>query len=374
MESRSSIVDRETSRDLLNTGVLSLAAYASVSRGQRQLTVGNNKVGKTTLLSTLCSNLTVNSTYTLMTTPFIFSFYNFIGSSRREFIYNKKVHSTLNKWYSSFIDGTVSNSIYVQFYSPFNTLEVCEVLSFEGLNTVQVLDSLGNHAKVYRNLMLDLKRAPGREAYPGDIFYLHSNLLERFGQFNYSFNLGSITGLPVVEVSGDNITDYITTNLISITDGQWFLSSLLKVKGLYPCLDTRLSVSRLGNSSQKLVMRKLLLVLKSCISRFYILEDLKKSSVLSTIENLLWLRLKSFRCLMFNSGLRCYVSLVLSLLINFFIKNISYCNDLTCNTKVLIYLSNNLVSTLGLLVLWGYYSSSSYYLTTVLNVFVNLIK
>jgi F-type H+-transporting ATPase subunit alpha len=193
---------------------------ANVSLGQRQLIIGNNKVGKTTLLSNILKNLHINKFFSYLNISQVYTFYNFIGSSRRELVFHKSVHSLLNKKFSFFIDGTVSFDLYNQFYSPFCCLNICDKLSSNGIDSVHVLDSLSNHAKIYRNMMLDLKRSPGREAYPGDIFFLHSKILERYGQFSYSFNLGSLTGLPIAEVQKNNISDYITTNLISITDGQ----------------------------------------------------------------------------------------------------------------------------------------------------------
>ncbi|KAF9760599.1 ATP synthase subunit alpha 1 [Nosema granulosis] len=171
-------------------------------------------------MSNIISHLSVNKTFSYLDMKFIFSFYNFIGSSRRELSFLKILHKSLQKNTNFFVDGTVALDIYKQYESPFSCVNLCEKLSLNGMDTVHVLDSLSNHAKIYRHLMLDLKRAPGREAYPGDIFYLHAKILERYGQFGYMFNLGSITGFPIAEVHKDNITDYITTNLISITDGQ----------------------------------------------------------------------------------------------------------------------------------------------------------
>lgn len=214
------LIDRSSLSKFLPTGYISLTFTANLSCGQRQLIVGNNKVGKTTLLSNIVKNLSLNKNFSYLGIKNIYTFYNFIGSSRRELVLHKGYHIFLNKKYSFFIDGTVSLDLYTQFESPFKSLIFCEKLGVNGMDTIHILDSLSNHAKIYRHMMLDLKRAPGREAYPGDVFFLHAKILEKYGQYASIFNKGSLTGLPVAEVHKNNISDYITTNLISITDGQ----------------------------------------------------------------------------------------------------------------------------------------------------------
>jgi F-type H+-transporting ATPase subunit alpha len=214
------LIDRGGVRDWLQTGMASLTIFANCSLGQRQLILGNDKVGKSTMLSNIAKNSSINSYYNLALSFNKFFFYNFIGSSKREFVYNKLLHSSLNKKFNFFVDSTISLNLYSQIRTPYYSVLNCLSLAHNGLNSVHILDSLSNHAKLYRTFMLDLKRSPGREAYPGDVFYLHSNLLEKYGQLNFFHNEGSVTGLPVSVIQNDDITDYITTNLISITDGQ----------------------------------------------------------------------------------------------------------------------------------------------------------
>jgi F-type H+-transporting ATPase subunit alpha len=270
---------------------------ANISFGQRQLIVGNNKVGKTTLLSNIAKNFSINKNFSYLNVKNTYSFYSFIGSSRREFILHKSCHYFLNKKSNFFVDGTVSLDLYSQFISPFTVIFFCEQLSLNGLDTVHILDSLSNHAKIYRNMMLDLKRSPGREAYPGDIFYLHAKILEKYGQSSYCYNLGSMTGLPVTEIQKNNISDYITTNLISITDGQWFLSSLLRAKGMYPCLDINLSVSRIGNISHNSMLKYLGTVIRALVSEYTVLQEAQLFMSLDKIKLKRYLQ----SCKMYNT-------------------------------------------------------------------------
>lgn len=172
------------------------------------------------MLSNIIKNLSLNSSFRFFSVFNCYSFFNFIGSSSREFVFLRNSHLYYNKFFSFFINGTISNNLYYQLKSPFFVVDVCSFLSSNGVISFHVLDNLDSHSKLFRHLMLDLKRSPGREAFPGDVFYLHSRLLERYGKLNYFYNFGSITGIPILEISQNDLTKYIATNLISITDGQ----------------------------------------------------------------------------------------------------------------------------------------------------------
>lgn len=214
------LIDRGCSFYWIQTGMVSLTVFANCSLGQRQLLLGNDKTGKTTLSSNILKNSTLSYYYNLSLIGVFFCFYMFIGSSKREYVFIKRLHNRLNKFFNFFVDSTVTSSIYYQITSPFDLALDCLTLCYNGVSSLTVFDNLSNHAKVYRTFMLSLKRAPGREAYPGDIFYLHSSLLESFGCFNLANNSGSLTAIPLATTQQDDLTDYISTNLISITDGQ----------------------------------------------------------------------------------------------------------------------------------------------------------
>lgn len=263
------------------TGYSSVSFIANLSYGQRQLVLGDNSVGKTTLLSNILKNLAFQRFYTSLNLCNVYSFYTFVGSSKREFVFYSNVHKCFNKFYNYFIDATISSSAINQFVQPIYVSKYCLHLAFNGLNVLAVLDSLDKHAKIHRSLMLEIRRSPGREAYPADIFYIHSNLLERSGKFGLFFGGGSFTCFPIVETQQEIITDYITTNLISITDGQLFLSKDLCLRSLFPAINKDFSISRLGFSSQPKIFHKVGKIFRDLLQSYTILSELRSCSILT---------------------------------------------------------------------------------------------
>lgn len=368
-----SLIDRDRLRSPLSTGILSLESSSPVSLGQRQLVVGDHGSGKTSVLSYIGINNVLCSNSYLLNTGHLFFFYTFIGTPRREYVYNKSIHFISNKLFNFFMDGTGSNNVNVQFNSPYNTIKICESFSYNGVNSVQILDSLDNHARLYRSLMLDLKRAPGREAFPGDIFYIHSSLLERFGGFSCYYNFGSITSLPVVKTQRGSVTDYITTNLISITDGQWLLSNDLRLRGLYPSVDFKLSLSRIGSVSQTALLRTLFSGLNGILVEYFYLLDLKKSSSLSINNSSKLFRYgKSYLLYYINKPLS-YLSMSYLLMYSLFSKGYSFCSYYSSVNYYIMSSYFCKISSLNTLLYWGIFSGSSSYVSSILGLFINKV-
>lgn len=326
------LIDRGSSLDCLQTGLFSLTIFANCSFGQRQLVAGNDKVGKTSVLSIISQHLRTNSFYfnfSFSILSFIYVFFSLVGGSRREFAYLRGLHSSLNKFFNFFVDNTINLSIYSQVTGPLFLTSFCLSLCGSGLSSIHIIDNLSNHAKLYRNFMLDLRRAPGREAYPGDIFYLHSNLLERFGQFRWFYNRVSLTSFPVSTLFNDDISSFITTNLISITDGQWVFSSVLKLKGLFPPFNSTLSVSRLGLGTLPFFLKRLFGFFKTPFSRFFSLSKKEKSVGLNRGESLLFIRSSLFNNFLFIQRVLSFSSNFIFLLLLIFIESLSFCSILS---------------------------------------------
>lgn len=361
------IVDRSNALYFLSSGILSITALFNCSAGQRQLILGNFAVGKTSLVSQIAFNLNVCSLagyggfY-----PFLV-FMHFIGSSKKEFIYHQLKHCKAFKYFNFFINSTISVSLYSQIMRPFRISESCLKLGLFGFKSLHILDSLDNHAKLYRNLMLDLKRSPGREAFPGDVFYLHSKLLEGYGQFSRSYNLGACTSFPVTGIFNNDITKYITTNLISITDGQWFLSHSLKIKGLFPCIDLNLSVSRLGLVSQSSVLKLLSTNCKVFIQYYFLLLEQKKAVKLTSSQNLVYLKsffiYKSF----FLKEALSYFNLVFYFFLSLVSSSFVYCRSYDYFIMLNFFVFKLNLLKAGVLLFWGFRSSSKVFIEIFFN-------
>ena len=243
----------------LLTGFAVLDALVPIGRGQRQLIIGNKGTGKTILgLNIILNQKRANRYFSPegRGRDRLFCVYVAIGMRQQKI---KQLHSEFIKngasWYSTIINGSASTPYSVQYIAPFSGCTLGEFFRDNGLNSLVIYDDLKSHANTYRQLGLLLRNPPGREAYPGDTFYLHSRLLERAAQMSKKYGYGSLTALPVVEILQNNLSTFIPTNLISITDGQWFLRSDYAKKGLFPALDLEKSVSRIGRKSQSEVMK-----------------------------------------------------------------------------------------------------------------------
>lgn len=243
-----SIVDRKSVSEPLETGILSIDSMFPIGRGQRELIIGDRQTGKTSIaLDTILNQKGKNC----------ICIYNAIGQKSSTVA---KLVSTLNKNgamdYTIVVCSTAADSASLQYISPYSATALAEYFMYQGKDVLIVYDDLSKHAVAYRALSLLLERSPGREAYPGDVFYLHSRLLERSSRLSDELGGGSITALPIIETQAGDVSAYIPTNVISITDGQIFLESDLFFSGQRPAVNVGLSVSRVGGAAQTKAMKK----------------------------------------------------------------------------------------------------------------------
>ncbi|MBP9764761.1 F0F1 ATP synthase subunit alpha [Candidatus Babeliales bacterium] len=241
-----SIIDRTPITQPLQTGILAIDALVPIGKGQRELIVGNRNTGKTALaVDTILNQKGKN----------VICVYVSIGQRQGNLarLVNKlEEHGALE--YTVVISADSSEAVLNQYLVPYAGTAIAEYFMYQGKDVLIVYDDLTNHAVAYREMSLLMRRAPGREAYPGDVFYLHSRLLERSACLKAG---GSITSLPIIQIQEDDITAYIPTNLISITDGQLFLDAQLFKQGIRPAISVELSVSRVGGSAQTAAVKKM---------------------------------------------------------------------------------------------------------------------
>jgi len=256
------VIDRSPVNESLETGIMVIDTLVPIGKGQRELIIGNRNTGKTAVcLDTIIHQKGKN----------VICIYVSIGQRQANLARNIQtlaVHDALK--YCVIVSADSSETVLNQYLAPFVGCSIAEHFRDEGKDVLIVYDDLSNHAIAYREMSLLLRRSPGREAYPGDIFYLHSRLLERAGKF---LNGGSITALPLVSVQGDDITAYIPTNLISITDGQIFLDTQLFNRGTRPAVNVELSVSRVGGAAQTKAIKKVTKALRLELAQYHELLD-----------------------------------------------------------------------------------------------------
>ena len=260
-----SIIERESVCTPFLTGVLSIDCFFPLGCGQRELIIGDINSGKTSLALTIIINQSklmniFDKSWRLLESSlktdwkfirFIPCIFVAIGKKRSEIIRIKSILSNYNALYYTCIVFSSSDSYAsLQYLAPYSGASIGEWFRDRGYNSLIIYDDLSQHAIAYRQISLLLRRSPGREAYPGDVFYLHSRLLERASQLSKNKGGGSLTALPLVETQGNDISSYIPTNVISITDGQLFLSSTILNNGIRPGIDIGLSVSRVGSRAQ----------------------------------------------------------------------------------------------------------------------------
>lgn len=268
------IIYRESVRYPFYTGYQVIDSFFPIGCGQRELLIGDKFTGKTTIAITAILNQRENNNILLsklahtntvtnyMKKNTVFCIYSAIGQRRSTVL---RVYNLLKKenalYYSCIISSTSSCKAVLQYLTPYVGTTVGEYFMDLGHNAFIVYDDLSNHSVAYRQMALLLRRPPGREAYPGDIFYLHSSLLERSAQMHKRFGGGSLTSFPIIETQCGDVSSYIPTNVISITDGQIYLDKNLFNRGIRPAVHTGLSVSRVGsnaqNTSVKLYAKKL---------------------------------------------------------------------------------------------------------------------
>lgn len=243
------VLDRIPVKETLETGILSLDAGIPIAKGQRQLLIGDRLTGKTTVAIDAILNQKGKD---------VICIYCCIGKPYASLL---KIFNTLREKgamsYSIVISGIASASVGEQYLAPYTACMLGEYFMYNGRDVLVIFDDLTRHAWIYRQISLLLQRAPGREAYPGDIFYIHSQLMERAGYLKPELRGGSMTFFPIVEILQGDVTGYISTNAISMTDGQIYFSTTLFNKGFKPAIDFGLSVSRIGNKAQWPVMKEL---------------------------------------------------------------------------------------------------------------------
>ena len=243
------VIDRGTVDTPLQTGSISVDAMIPIGRGQRELIIGDRQTGKTAIaIDTIINQKGKNA----------ICVYCAIGqksSSVAAIINNLEKRGAMD--YTFVVLASASDSAALQYIAPYSAVAMAEYFMHQGKDVLVVYDDLSKHAVAYRAISLLLRRPPGREAFPGDVFYLHSRLLERAAKLSSTRGGGSITALPIVETQAGDISSYIPTNVISITDGQIFLDSELFNSGFRPAIDVGLSVSRVGGAAQTKAMRKI---------------------------------------------------------------------------------------------------------------------
>ena len=250
------IMPRKSVHEPMATGLKSVDAMIPVGRGQRELIIGDRQTGKTAIaLDTILNQKNYNGREADgMKT--LHCFYVAIGQKRSTVAQLvKKLEETGAMAYTTIIAATASEPAPMQYLAPYAATAMAEYYRDNGMDALIIYDDLSKQAVAYRQMSLLLRRPPGREAYPGDVFYLHSRLLERSAKLNEDFGAGSLTALPIIETQAGDVSAYIPTNVISITDGQIFLETDLFFQGVRPAVNTGLSVSRVGSSAQTNAMK-----------------------------------------------------------------------------------------------------------------------
>lgn len=266
------ILARRSVHQPMETGIKAVDSLIPIGKGQRELIIGDRQTGKTAIaLDTIFNQSKLNALYTSQKTvkglkenKLTYSIYVAVGQKRSTVA---QIRQKLNKFYNStttaynpmkstvIVAATASDSAPLQFLAPYSGCSLGEFYRDNGNHAVIFYDDLSKQAVAYRQMSLLLRRPPGREAYPGDVFYLHSRLLERAAKMSEALGAGSLTALPIIETQAGDVSAYIPTNVISITDGQIFLESELFHKGQRPAVSVGLSVSRVGSSAQQKIMK-----------------------------------------------------------------------------------------------------------------------
>ncbi len=250
------IIPRRSVHEPVQTGLKALDALVPVGRGQRELIIGDRQTGKTAIaIDTIINQKGINESDD--ESKKLYCIYVGIGQKRSTIA---QIVKTLGDYgaldYTIVVSSTASEPAPMQFLAPYSGCAMGEYFRDNGMHAVIFYDDLSKQAVAYRQMSLLLRRPPGREAYPGDVFYLHSRLLERAAKMNPDFGAGSLTAMPVIETQANDVAAYIPTNVISITDGQIFLETDLFYAGIRPAINVGLSVSRVGSAAQTKAMKK----------------------------------------------------------------------------------------------------------------------
>nr|YP_009629580.1 CF1 alpha subunit of ATP synthase [Chlorococcum tatrense]AYQ94364.1 CF1 alpha subunit of ATP synthase [Chlorococcum tatrense] len=258
------IVSRRSVYEPLQTGLVAVDAMIPVGRGQRELIIGDRQTGKTAIAVDTILNQKGKG---------VICVYVAIGqkaSSVAQVLNNLKERGALD--YTIIVMANANEPATLQYLAPYTGATLAEYFMYKGRPTLTIYDDLSKQAQAYREMSLLLRRPPGREAYPGDVFYLHSRLLERAAKLSTALGEGSMTALPIVETQEGDVSAYIPTNVISITDGQIFLSASLFNSGLRPAINVGISVSRVGSAAQPKAMKQVAGTLKLSLAQFSELE------------------------------------------------------------------------------------------------------
>jgi len=262
------IIPRQSVSQPMQTGIKCIDSMVPIGRGQRELIIGDRQTGKTAVaLDTIINQKRWNDGAD--ETKKLYCVYVAVGQKRStvaQFVQTLEQYDALK--YSIVVAATASEAAPLQFLAPYSGCTMGEYFRDNGKHALIIYDDLSKQAVAYRQMSLLLRRPPGREAYPGDVFYLHSRLLERAAKMNDKFGGGSLTALPIIETQGGDVSAYIPTNVISITDGQIFLEAELFFKGIRPAINVGLSVSRVGSAAQIRAMKQVAGSLKLFLAQY----------------------------------------------------------------------------------------------------------
>ncbi|KAJ1907124.1 Alpha subunit of the F1 sector of mitochondrial F1F0 ATP synthase [Coemansia sp. IMI 209127] len=262
------IIPRQSVHEPMQTGTKSIDSMLPIGRGQRELIIGDRQTGKTSVtLDTILNQKRWNDGND--ETKKLYCVYVAIGQKRStvaQFVQTLEENDALK--YSIVVAATASEAAPLQYLAPYSGCAMGEYFRDNGKHALIIYDDLSKQAVAYRQMSLLLRRPPGREAYPGDVFYLHSRLLERAAKMNKDFGSGSLTALPIIETQGGDVSAYIPTNVISITDGQVFLEAELFFKGIRPAINVGISVSRVGSAAQTKAMKQVAGSLKLFLAQY----------------------------------------------------------------------------------------------------------
>ncbi len=251
------IITRKSVSEPVQTGIKSIDALIPIGRGQRELLIGDRQTGKTAIILDTIINQKVLNEQAKEEKDKLYCVYVAIGQKRSTVA---QVVKTLEEYgaldYTIVVAATASEPAPLQYIAPYSGCAMGEYFRDNGMNAIIFYDDLSKQAVAYRQMSLLLRRPPGREAYPGDVFYLHSRLLERAAKLSEEYGLGSLTAIPVIETQAGDVSAYIPTNVISITDGQIFLETSLFYQGIRPAVNVGISVSRVGSAAQIKAMKQ----------------------------------------------------------------------------------------------------------------------
>ena len=254
------IVQRQPVKEPLQTGIKAIDAMIPIGRGQRELIIGDRQIGKTQIAIDTIINQKDTDVYCI---------YVAVGQKRSTVARIwKKLEETGAMGYTTIVAATASDPAPLQYIAPYAGVTMGEYFRDNGMHALIIYDDLTKHAQAYRQVSLLLRRPPGREAYPGDVFYLHSRLLERAAKLSDEMGGGSLTALPIIETQAGDVSAYIPTNVISITDGQIYLESDLFYGGIRPAVNAGISVSRVGGAAQIKAMKQVAGMLRLALAQY----------------------------------------------------------------------------------------------------------